>query len=84
MRRSRAGRDRPASGCRAHSKGNGSIGLGHAKSGDADACVAAACCFDKARLHAPVAEHMGGQALGFPGEAHADVPRRNLVLNTAS
>ncbi len=83
MRRSRAGRNRPASGCRAHSKGNGSIGLGHVKSGDADACVAAACCFDEARLRAPVAEHMGGQALGFPGESHADVTCRTPAPNTA-
>jgi hypothetical protein len=29
------------------------------KFGDADACVAAACCFDEARLHALAAEHMG-------------------------
>ena len=53
------------------------------KFGDADACVAAVCCFDEARLRAPAAEHMGGHALGFPGESHADVPCRNPILNTA-
>lgn len=53
------------------------------KSRDADACVAAARCFDEARLRAPAAEHMGVHALGFPGGSHADVPRRNPVLNTA-
>jgi potassium-transporting ATPase KdpC subunit len=60
--------------------GTGAQGGERARAG-AGENAAYASGLDEARLHALVAEHIGGRALGFLGEPRVNVPQRNLALD---